>query len=394
MSNLKADFLKYLGQTNQGPMGIEIDHAQGCYLYTTDGTKYLDLISGFSVSNVGHGHPKIKSAITTQLDKYLHTMVYGEFIQSPQIEYAKLITEQLPSELNQVFFVNSGSEAIEGAMKLSKRHTGRPEIFSFQKGYHGSTQGALSILGSENLKTAFRPLLPSTRLLEFNNIDQLDYITDNTAAVVVEPIQAEAGIIEPTDNFLQKLRKKCDDTGALLVLDEVQTGFGRTGKLFAFEHYGIVPDILVLAKALGGGLPLGAFIASSKLMSDLTHDPALGHMTTFGGHPLSCAAGKAALEVILSENLPEKALSNGQYILENINHPRITAKRGKGLLLAFQLENTDQASKFFTTCRDFGFLFDPYLFNDLSFRVAPPLVINEEEREDMIERIIRSLDQL
>ncbi len=394
MPNLKADFFKYLGQTNQGPIGIEIDRAAGCYLYARDGSKYLDLISGFSVSNVGHGNLKVKQAIKDQLDMYLHTMVYGEFIQVPQVEYARLLVSQLPESLNQVFFVGSGSEAIEGAMKLAKRHTGRPEFISFHKGYHGSTQGALSILGDESLKTAYRPLLPSTKLLNFNNFDQLDQITEMTAGVVVEPIQAEAGIIEPADGFFEALRKRCDQTGTLLILDEVQTGFGRTGKLFAFEHFNIVPDILVLAKALGGGLPLGCFIANASVMKDLTFNPALGHMTTFGGHPLSCAAGKAALEVILEEKLVEKAAKDGEYIKSSLSHPRIRDKRGRGLLLGFELENSGQLKTFFETCANYGFLFDPYLFNGLSFRIAPPLIIHEHEREDMLQRITRSLDNL
>lgn len=394
MSSLKSDFLRYLGQTNPSPLRVEIEHAQGCFLYSPGGKKYLDLISGFSVSNIGHGHPKVKKAIRDQLDRYLHTMVYGEYVQAPQVQYAKLLVQQLPDTLNKVFFVNSGSEAIEGAMKLAKRHTGRPEFISFRNAYHGSTHGALSIMGSEYYKTSFRPLLPSTKLLDFNNFDQLKQISRQTAAVVVEPIQAEAGIIEPEADFLKALRQRCDETQTLLILDEVQTGFGRTGSLFAFEQYGFIPDILVLAKALGGGLPLGAFIASAELMKDLTHNPVLGHITTFGGHPLSCAAGKAALEVILEGELPNKARKDGEYILRNMNHPLITEKRGKGLFLAFRLQKADQVKQFFDICHENGLLFDLFLFNDDSFRIAPPLIITQDERDEMIKLINVCLDKL
>lgn len=392
MDSLKSDFLKYLGQTTPGPMGIEISHAEGCYLYSPSGDQYLDLISGFSVSNIGHHHPHVIEAIKKQADKYLHTMVYGEYIQSPQVEYAKLLVDHLPASLNQVFFVNSGSEAIEGAMKLAKRHTGRSQIISFRHAYHGSTHGALSLMGSERYKTAFRPLLPDTKQIEFNAADQLCQISKQTAAVFVEPIQAEAGIIEPTHDFLKKLKKRCLETGTLLVFDEVQTGFGRTGSLFALEQFEVEPDILVLAKALGGGLPLGAFIAPAEIMSDLSNQPALGHITTFGGHPLSCAAGMASLQVILDNKIYEKAKETGQYILENLNHPTITHKRGRGLLLGFQLQHKDQVEQFFRTCADFGFLFDLFLFDESSFRVAPPLIITPSETDDLIDRIQRSLD--
>jgi len=394
MNSLKSDFLRYLGQTNPTPLKVEIDHAKGCYLYSPSGEKYLDLISGFSVSNIGHGNPKVKQAIRDQLDRHLHTMVYGEYVQAPQVKYAKLLSQQLPDKLNKVFFTNSGTEAIEGAMKLAKRHTGRHEFISFRNAYHGSTHGALSIMGSEFYKTSFRPLLPSTRILDFNNFDQLNLISRQTAAVIVEPIQAEAGIIEPKNDFLKALRQRCNETQTLLILDEVQTGFGRTGSLFAFEQYGFVPDILVLAKALGGGLPLGAFIASSDLMEDLTHDPVLGHLTTFGGHPLSCAAGMAALEIILDEKLADKARSDGEYILQNMNHPLISEKRGRGLLLAFRLQKAEQVKQFFDICPENGLLFDLFLFNDDSFRIAPPLVISHDEREEMIKLINLSLDKL
>lgn len=394
MENLKSDFLKYLGQTNPTPMRVEIDYAKGCYLYSPNGDKYLDLISGFSVSNIGHGHPKVKEAITRQLDKHLHTMVFGEYVQAPQVRYARLLSQQLPESLDRVFFVNSGSEAIEGAMKLAKKHTGRPEIISFKNAYHGSTQGALSIMGSEIYKTSYRPLLPSIKQLDFNNFDQIKDITKQTAAIVLEPIQAEAGIIEPINDYLKALRERCNETGTVLVFDEVQTGFGRTGSLFAFEQFDVIPDILVLAKALGGGLPLGAFIASSDLMLELTHKPGLGHLTTFGGHPLSCAAGMAALEIILENDLPEKAKLDGEYIFKNLHHPLITEKRGRGLLLAFRLKKPEQVQQFFKICPENGLLFDLFLFNEDSFRIAPPLIISKDERDEMISLITKCLDKL
>lgn len=394
MNSPKADFLQYLGQTSPSPMGIEIDHAAGCFLYGPHGEKYFDLISGFSVSNIGHGNPQVKKAIQNQLDKYLHTMVYGEYIQAPQLAYARLLCEQLPDQLNQVFFVSSGSEAIEGAMKLAKRHTGRTEIISFKDAYHGSTQGALSIMGNEKFKTAFRPLLPDTRILEFNNLAELKKISTRTAAVVVEPIQAEAGIIEADPGFFQELRRRCSETGSLLVLDEIQTGFGRTGSLFAFEQLGFEPDILVLAKALGGGLPLGAFIASGDLLRDLTHDPLLGHITTFGGHPLSCAAGKAALEFILQENLAEKASQHGRYILEHLKHPLIVQSRGKGLMLGFEMKAPELVLEFFKICPENGLLFDLFLFNDNSFRIAPPLIMTNAERQELLFQIVQVLNKL
>ncbi len=390
---LKADFLRYLGQTTPFASGLEIVRADGVFLYSADGKRYFDLISGFSVNNIGHGNPHVKEAILRQLDKHLHIMVYGEYAQAPQVEYAKLLCSVLPESLNQVFFNNSGTEAIEGALKLAKRYTGRSELISFHKAYHGSTHGALSMMGDEHFKTAYRPLLPDTKLLEFNNFGQLNRITTRTAAVLVEPIQAEAGIIEPLNDYLIALRKRCDETGALLIFDEVQTGFGRTGSLFAFEQFGVVPDILVLAKALGGGLPLGAFISSQEMMKTLSNNPVLGHLTTFGGHPLSCASGKAALEVILNNHLPDAAREKGDWVLKNLNHKLILEKRGRGLLLGFKLPDEEKLNKLYHNCLDNGLLFDFYLFNKDSFRIAPPLTITQKELEELLNLIILSLDQ-
>jgi acetylornithine/succinyldiaminopimelate/putrescine aminotransferase len=286
-------------------MLLEIVRAEGIYMYGPDGTKYMDLISGVSVSNTGHGHPKVKEAVKNQVDLYMHLMVYGEIIQNPQVKYAQKLTELLPSALSSCYFVNSGSEAVEGALKLAKRFTGRSRIVSFRNAYHGSTHGALSIQGSEIYRNAFRPLLPDTFQIDFNDDSALEAIDSKTACVIVEPVQGEAGIIFPENNFLTKIRKKCNSAGALLIFDEIQTGFGRLGRMFAFERFGVVPDILLLAKALGGGMPLGAFISSNEIMSSLITNPSLGHITTFGGHPVCCAAGLASLNIIIDERLAE-----------------------------------------------------------------------------------------
>lgn len=392
MDGSKELFLKYLGQTSPYPLGLEVARAEGCYLYDTSGKKYLDLISGFSVSNVGHCHPHIIKAIREQAGLYLHTMVYGELIQSPQVLYAKKLINNLPDSLNQVFFVNSGSEAVEGALKLSKRYTGRPELVCFTNAYHGSTHGALSVMGNETFKTAFRPLVPSVRILEFNNIDSLDAISTTTAAVIIEPIQAEAGILNGEINFFKALSNRCREVGALLLFDEIQTGFGRTGSLFAFEQLCVIPDILILAKALGGGMPLGAFIASAEIMSTLTHNPVLGHITTFGGHPVCCAAGLASLQIILEQRLFIRARKLEKLIREKLKHPAILEIRGKGLLLAAKLDSQDRVNQFFNTSLEKGLLFDYFLFCKDSIRIAPPLVMSDAEAVEMCKLIIETLD--
>jgi acetylornithine/N-succinyldiaminopimelate aminotransferase len=393
MNGSKELFLRYLGQTSPYPLGLEVARAEGCYLYDPEGKRYLDLISGFSVSNLGHGHPRIIAAIRDQAGKYLHTMVYGELIQSPQVQYAKELVKCLPSGLNKVFFVNSGSEAVEGALKLAKRFTGKHELVCFSNAYHGSTQGALSVMGNEMYKTAFRPLLPSIRILEFNNIGALDAISTSTAAVIIEPIQAEAGIHAGTTDFFKALANRCREVGALLLFDEIQTGFGRTGTLFHMEQTGVIPDILILAKALGGGMPLGAFIASGEIMDTLTHDPPLGHITTFGGHPVSCAAGLASLRVILEQDLCSRANQAERIIRERLVHPSILEIRGKGLLLAAKLDSSDRVNQFFNKCIENGMLFDYFLFCKDSIRIAPPLIISDEQAEEMCSLIIRTLDQ-
>jgi acetylornithine/N-succinyldiaminopimelate aminotransferase len=316
MPNNRELFLKHLAQTSPAPLSLEIDKAEGIYLFDKYGKKYIDLISGISVSNIGHRHPAVVNAIKVQLDKYMHLMVYGEYIQTPQVFLAEKISSLLPPELNSVYFVNSGSEATEGALKLAKKHTSRTEIIAFRNAYHGSTQGALSVMGNEKLKQDFRPLLPDIKFLTFNNEDELSEITNKTACVIIEPIQGEAGVRLPQITFLQKLREQCNKTKTLLIFDEIQTGFGRTGKLFALEKYAVTPDILLLAKGMGGGMPIGAFIASKEIMSSLSDNPPLGHITTFGGHPVCCAASLANINTILSEKLTEKTEQKSQLLAE------------------------------------------------------------------------------
>jgi acetylornithine/N-succinyldiaminopimelate aminotransferase len=385
-------FFKHLGLTSFQPMGLEITKAEGIYLYDTSGNAYIDLVSGFSVSNIGHRHPKVLEAIQQQLEKYLYINVYGEFIQSPQVKLAVKLNDLLPKPLSTVYFVNSGSEAIEGAMKLAKRYTGRTEVVAFRDAYHGSTQGALSILGNETLRNAFRPLIPGTRQLTFNRISDLESITNQTACVIAETIQAEAGIILPEGDFLLELRKRCTETGTLLIIDDVQMGFGRTGKLFSFEHYGIIPDILVLAKALGGGMPLGAFIASKEIMDSLAFNPELGHITTFGGHPVSCAAALASIEVITGSGLLKHVEEKGrgiEAILEG--HPKVKNIRRKGLMLAVELFDGTMRQQFTQSCLDEGLIIDWFLFSDSSFRIAPPLTITFPEIEKVCLRLLSAL---
>ncbi|HEX8515812.1 MAG TPA: aspartate aminotransferase family protein [Bacteroidia bacterium] len=372
-------FLNHVAQTSDAPLALEIVKAEGVYLHDVKGKKYIDLISGISVSNVGHCHPKVVAAAKDQLDKYMHLMVYGEYVQAPQVQFAKALCDLLPAGLNSVYFVNSGTEAVEGAMKLAKRHTGRTEIISFKNAYHGSSQGSLSIMGSEEYKNAFRPLLPDTRTIRFNSLSDLGFITERTACVIVETIQGEAGAVVPGDDFLIKLKERCASVGALLIADEIQCGFGRTGSLFAFEQYGIVPDILCLAKGMGGGMPVGAFISSLEIMRSLTNNPVLGHITTFGGHPVCCAAGLAALNVLVAENLIPEVAKKEQLFRSLLVHPQIKALRGKGLLLAAEFESFEQNKRIIDKCINAGLITDWFLFNSHSMRIAPPLTISEEE---------------
>jgi acetylornithine/N-succinyldiaminopimelate aminotransferase len=382
-STLYSQFLQHLAQTSPAPLGIEMVKAEDCFLYDADGKEYIDLIAGISVCNVGHRHPKVVKAIKKQVDQYLHLLVYGELVETPQVTYAKLLTDHLPVTLNSVYFTNSGAEAVEGAMKLAKRATGRTEIVAFNKSYHGSTQGALSIMGDEYWRNAFRPLLPDISHLDYNSFEDLDRITERTACVIAEPVQAERGIYSPAAGWLKALRTRCDETGTLLVLDEIQTGFGRTGTLWAFEQYGVVPDILLLGKALGGGMPLGAFIADKKIMDLLMADPVLGHITTFGGHPVCCAAGYAAMKVLLKERLAEKVEEKEQLFLEYLKHKKIRAVRSAGMLIAVEFDSFETNKKVIEACLNpqnelSAVLVDWFLFSPECLRIAPPLTISKK----------------
>jgi len=386
-------FLRHLGQTSSAPMMLEIISAEGVFMYGPDGEKYLDLISGVCVCNTGHRHPKVVEAVKTQVDSYMHLMVYGEIIQSPQVKYAERLAGILPPELNTCYFVNSGSEAVEGALKLAKRFNGRSRIISFRNSYHGSTHGALSIQGSEQFRNAFRPLLPDTFQIDFNNEKSLDSIDNKTACIIIEPVQGEAGVIYPENGFLEKIRDRCNSTGTLLIFDEIQTGFGRTGFMFAIDRFGVVPDILLLAKALGGGMPLGAFISSKKIMSTLVSNPPLGHITTFGGHPVCCAAGLASLNVIIEENLVQTCNSKSALFKNELIHPLISEVRGEGLLLAVQLIDNEYVQFVIAHAPDYGLILDYFLFCNNSFRIAPPLIISGDEISWACKQLIRLLDE-
>lgn len=387
-------FLRHVAQTSESSLQFEIQRAEGIFFYDTSGREYIDLVSGVSVSALGHGHPAVVAAVKKQSEAYMHAMVYGEFVESPQVEYARWITARLPESLDNVFFVNSGSEAIDGAMKLAKRFTGKPEFRAFLGGYHGGTHGAFSLLGDETSRSGTLPLLPGIKHLRFNNLKDLDLIDGSVAGVVIEPIQAEAGIIEPLEGYLQEVRKRCDEAGALLILDEVQTGMGRTGKLFAYEHFGVIPDILCLAKSFGGGMPLGAFIASKKIMEHLTFDPPLGHITTFGGHPVSCAAGMAAQKVVEEEGLMIHATRMGNRFREGLKHPLIRNVRGRGLFLAAVLDPAVELGRFIARAFENGLVIDRFLFSGDSFRIAPPLVISRDQVDETLGRLVSTLDWL
>jgi acetylornithine/succinyldiaminopimelate/putrescine aminotransferase len=387
-------FLNNLAQTSDSPLALEITKAEGIYIYDIAGKRYIDLISGISVSNTGHRHPKVIEAIKDQTDKYLHLMVYGEYIQSPQVKLAGALASLLPDSLNNCYFVNSGSEAVEGAMKLAKRYTGRKNIVAFKHAYHGSTHGSLSIIGDERYQTPFGPLLPGIKHLDFNSTASLEEITDETACVIVEPVQGEAGIIAGTKEFLTALRNRCNETGALLIFDEIQTGLGRTGYMFAFEKYKIIPDILLLAKGLGGGMPIGAFISSKEIMHTLTFNPVLGHITTFGGHPVSCAAALANIEVIINEKLIESVEFKSRLIVDLLTKSKnISNIRVSGLMIALQLNNFAHVKKVIDCCIEKGVIVDWFLFNDSSIRIAPPLTINEEQIKEACQVIIEALNQ-
>lgn len=388
-------FLNHIGQTSPDPLALEIVSAKDCKLYDIKGKPYIDLIGGISVCNIGHSNPKVINAIQQQADNFMHVMVNGELILSPQTAYAKALVENLPSSLNSVFFTTSGTEATEGAMKLAKRFTGRTHIAAFKNSYHGSTQGSLSILGDEYWRNAFRPLLPGIVHLEYNHFDCLESITKETACVIAETIQAEAGVIVPEKEWMQALRKKCTDTGTLLVLDEIQCGFGRNGTLWAFEQFDIVPDILLLGKALGGGMPLGAFIADKKIMDCLTNNPVLGHINTFGGHPVCCAAGLAAFEVLQEDKLVEKVLEKEKLFLSNLtNIPGIKKIRSRGLMIALQFESFEQNKKVIDGLLEEGVFTDWFLFASECLRIVPPLIITDNEIRTSSEAIKKVVSYL
>jgi acetylornithine/succinyldiaminopimelate/putrescine aminotransferase len=386
--NQRELFLRHIAQTSPSPMAFEIAKAEGCLLYDIHEKEYLDLIGGICVANIGHRHPKVIEAIKKQLDAYLHVMVYGEFVESPQVQYAKLLTDHLPFSLNSVYFTNSGAEATEGAMKLAKKFTGRTQIIAFKNSYHGSTQGALSVLGDEYWRNAFRPLLPDVLHLEYNSSGTLNEITERTACVIAETVQAEAGIIIPSKEWMQALRKKCTETGTLLILDEIQAGFGRTGRLWGFENFRIVPDVLLLGKALGGGMPMGAFVADKKLMDAFTENPLLGHITTFGGHPVCCAAGMAAMKVLLEEKIIDEVKSKEELFKSLLTHPKIKAVRSFGLWMAIEFDNFETNKKVIDACIENGVMTDWFLFASNCLRISPPLNISKEQIRKACEIIV------
>lgn len=381
-------FLQHVAQTSGAPLALEIVRAEGQHLWDAAGKRYLDLIAGISVCNVGHSHPRVVAAVQQQAAAYMHLMVYGEFIESPQVQYAALLCRHLPAGLDSVYFTNSGAEAIEGAMKLAKRYTGRPGLAAFEKDYHGSTQGALSLIGGEYWRRSYRPLLPGVVHLRYDDDGDLDRITEGTAAVVAETVQGEAGVVVPRPEWIRSLRRRCDDTGALLILDEVQAGLGRTGSLWAFEQYGIVPDVLVLGKALGGGMPLGAFIASGEKMGVLATEPVLGHLTTFGGHPVCCAAGMAAFRVLTEEGLTGKVKAAERLFREELRHPRIRELRSSGLMIAVCFDSFETNKRVIDRCIENGVLTDWFLFAPACMRIAPPLTITGVEIREAC-RVIR-----
>ncbi len=389
---LRQLFFRHVAQTSPAPLALEIVRAEGCWLYDSGGKKYLDLIAGIGPSVLGHRHPKVQAAVQEQLNAYWHTLVYGEFVLSPQVRFATLLSEHLPG-LDSVYFVNSGAEAAEGAMKLAKRFTGRPDFVSCRNAYHGSTQGAASLMSPTDFTLAFQPLLPGIRHIDFNSEADLKKIDRHTAAVVVETIQGEAGLITPDPEWLHALRGRCDETGALLILDEIQAGIGRTGHLFAFEQYGIVPEILLLAKGFGGGMPLGAFIARREIMQTLTQDPVLGHITTFGGHPVCTAAGLATLEVLLDGGLMAQVPEKEALFKKLLVHPAIREIRSAGLWLAVDLGDALKVQAVIRYCIAHGVITDWFLFNDRSLRIAPPLTISEEEINFACHVILSALQQ-
>ena len=393
--SFRTAFLRNVGQTSPEPDGFEVSRGEGIFLFDKEGNPFIDCISGIAVSSLGHGHPRIKDAIRKQLDLHLHTMVYGEHVQVPQIALAERLAQLLPAELNCTFFTSSGTEAVEGALKAARKYTSRYEIIACRQAYHGSTAGAESLRSDLTHIAGARPLVPGVMHIDFNDFDDLVKITDHTAAIIMEPVQGEAGAIVPSAGYLRAVRDRCHETGTLLILDEIQTGMGRTGSMWAFQQEEVIPDILLLAKAFGGGLQLGAFISSQKIMKVLSHDPILGHLTTFGGHPLSCAAGLEAINILEENHLPARAVSLERIIRKKLEHHwALREVRGRGLMLALELKNPDNLFPAVKACRNEGLLVDWFLFNNRSLRFAPPLIISEEEVNLVCSKLVRALDSL
>lgn len=391
---MKEDFFTYQAQTTPHPLAMEISHADGNYIYDTNNKAYLDFVAGVSACSLGHKHPRVVKAIKDQLDKYLHVMVYGEYVQKTAVEFTKLLASQLPDPLEKTYLTNSGTEAIEGAMKLAKRVTGRSELIAAKHAYHGNTQGAMSIMGFEERKKAFRPLLPNVNFIEFNNESDLEKITTKTAGVILETIQGGAGFIEPKDDYLKKVKQRCEEVGALLILDEIQPGFGRTGKLFGFQNYNIVPDIVVMGKGMGGGMPVGAFTASAEIMDTLQDEPKLGHITTFGGHPVIAAASLATLQEITESDLMIQTLEKEKLFRQLLQHEYIEEIRGKGLMLSLIVKNSDIANQIILGCQEEGLILFWLLFEPKAVRITPPLTISEEEIRKGCAIILKVLHQI
>jgi len=393
MSESSQSFYKHVAQTSDEPMGLEIDRAEGPFIYTIDGKRFTDLISGIAVSSLGHRHPNVLKAIKDQLEKHLHVMVYGEFIQSPQNRFAKLLCDQLPEMLDRVYFVNSGTESVEGALKLAKKFTGRSKFVAFQNSYHGDTHGSLSVTGRNVYRDPYQPLLPNVYFSDFNSDEVFDLIDDETAALIMEPIQGEGGIIPAEKKWLQKVRRRCNEVGALLVFDEIQTGFYRTGSLFAFQYYDVVPDIMCLAKAMAGGMPMGAFVSSSEIFEVFKKDPPLNHVTTFGGHPVSCAAAHASLKTLLSEDFEEKAMKIEKIVRSVLKGDGIVEVRGRGAMLGLQLQDSDLTQKVVKHCFEHGIILGWTLHSNSLIRIAPPLIIDQELLVDSLQIIIEAIQE-
>ena len=391
---MKKDFLKYQAQTSPYPLGMEVSHAVGSYIYDTNNKKYLDFVAGVSATSLGHQHPRVNQAIKDQLDKYSHVMVYGEYAQHPAVEYCKLLVANLPPSLNKVYLVNSGTEACEGALKLVRRVTGRSQLISCHNGYHGNTMGSMSVMGFEERKQIFRPLIPDVDFITFNNEAAIQKITTKTAGIILESIQGGAGFIEPKNDFLAKVKKRCEEVGALMILDEIQPGFGRTGKLFGFQNYDVVPDILVMGKGMGGGMPVGGFVANDKHMDLLSHDPKLGHITTFGGHPVIAAACLATLKEILEKDYTKQTLSKEKLFRELLVHPLIEEIRGRGLMLAAMTKSAKITNKVILKCQEKGLILFWLLFEECAIRITPPLTLSENEIREGCAIIIEAMNEI